>query len=66
MRVKANKTFWNNSRQIDKGVIFEADTTEGLRLIQLDLVKEYKIKRKTKELKINKSTKDGTSSRTNV
>jgi len=61
MRVKANKTFWNNSRQIDKGVIFEADTTEGLRLIQLDLVKEYKIKRKTKELKINKSTKDGTS-----
>ena len=61
MKAKAKSKFWFNSREVNVGDILEVDSTEGEKLIKYDLVKELKTKRKTKEIKLKLSTKDGTS-----
>ena len=61
MKAKAKNKFWFNSREVNVGDILEVDSTEGEKLIKYDLVKELKTKRKTKEIKLKLSTKDGTS-----
>lgn len=57
MKVKAEKTFFHRSRQINKGEVFEVDSSEGQKLVSYSVVKEEKTKRKTKEEKAQLKTK---------
>ena len=58
MKAKAKNKFCYGAQMVEKDEVFECTSTDFFRLVKYDLVKEYKQKRKTKELKTEINTKD--------